>query len=335
MPENQESVSVVIPCYNEERYLRQVLTDVLGQDYPENRIEVLVIDGKSTDKTREIANEFQAKHSNVRLIDNPHKYVPYAMNKGIEMAKGDVIVRLDAHASYPSNYVSMLVRALRELDADNVGGLWRTDVKRKTPTSIAIKKVLSHPLGVGNSLFRIGVGHATEVDTVPFGCYRKEKLRDLGGYNVKLVRNQDIELNKRLIQCGGKIMLVPEVFCTYYARETFSEMARNNFQNGIWNIFTVYLTRDFRSLSPRHFAPLMLVLCTLAPLALLAVDWRFGWLSLLTLLVYATVIGIMSARMNRGGTTLVHLVAGFFALHFSYGLGSLVGLSRIDKLLPG
>lgn len=210
------------------------------------------------------------------------------------MAKGDVILRLDAHASYPANYVSTLVRALMEFDADNVGGLLRTNVIGKTRTSIAIKKTLSNLFGVGNSYFRIGIDHPTEVDTVPFGCYRKEKLRALGGYNVKLVRNQDVELNKRLAQGGGKIILLPDIYSTYYARETLSDLACNNFQNRMWTIFTVYITRDFRCMGLRHFAPLMLVLCTLAPILLLAIDWRFVLLSVLVLSVYATAIGTLS-----------------------------------------
>jgi hypothetical protein len=210
----------------------------------------------------------------------------------------------------------------------------RTEVLNKTATSIAIKKVLAHPLGVGNALFRTGISVDTFVDTVPFGMYRTELLKSIGGYNVKLIRNHDIELSKRLLSKGSKILLTPEASCTYYARENWPNLAINNFDNGKWNLLTVAITRDFDSLSLRHFIPFTFVLAVLIPLILTFWFWEFSLVSLVVLLLHFGALTAASLRMNKEDTTLAHLITTFLVLHWSYGLGSIMGAwVSIPKLL--
>ncbi|MFT0488947.1 glycosyltransferase family 2 protein [Bacteroides thetaiotaomicron] len=261
-------LSVIIPIYNEEKYIAKCLESILEQDYPKNDLEVILVDGMSNDKTREIVASYTEKYFFIRLIDNPNRIAPWAMNLGIKEAKGDVIMRLDAHAIYETNYFSSLVYGLAKYEADNIGAVCKTDVLSKTSKTLAIREVLSNKFGVGNSVFRTGIQGDQEVETVPFGCWKREVFEKYGYYDVRLVRNQDIELNKRIIHGGGKIVIIPDTYSTYLARETYSKLAKNNFGNGKWNILTVFYTGELRSLSVRHFVPLGFVIGLLLPLFL-------------------------------------------------------------------
>lgn len=303
---------------------------MVEQDIDQEKIEIIFVDGRSTDKTREIIEGLQKKYPQIKLLDNPERTVPYAMNYGIKAALGDIIIRIDAHAQFDSNYVSVLSKALIELEATNVGAVCKTDVINKTPKSLAIREVLSNKFGVGNSLFRIGIDKITAVDTVPFGCYRKEVFEEYGLYNPKLTRNQDIELNKRILRNGGKIYLIPDTSCTYFAREEFSALAKNNFQNGKWNLLMMKYTKNLDSLSFRHFIPFIFVMSIILPL-LLALIWTpFLFLSALSLISYSALIGLISLKVAMNNKLhFPSLFMAFLTLHFSYGIGSLVGLIQL------
>lgn len=319
------TISVIIPIYNEKEHIRRCLDSILRSDFDKERMEVLLVDGGSTDGTLEIIGEYRKRYPFIRLLPNPDKIVPKAMNIGIEAASGEYIVRLDAHASYPEEYFSRLVRYHRELDADNVGGVIRTAVRRETPVAHAIRNVLSDRLGVG-SAFRSGVREISEVDTVPFGCYRKEIFDKIGPYDERLVRNQDIELNKRLKKAGGRIFLVPDIECTYYARDTYQALARNNFANGRWNMLTAFLTKSFRSLSLRHYAPLLFLLALVLPL-FCCYEVALG-----IFLLYLIVISVRSCQIAKN-TTCPNQILAFLTLHFSYAAGELIGLLEVLKLI--
>ncbi len=320
-------LTIICPIRNEEKHVARCIESIIRQDYPKDDMEVLLVDGMSTDRTREIIASYLPQCPYLRVLDNPHKIVPYAMNKGIAEAKGDIIMRIDAHTFYEPNYCSAIVKRLKELDADNVGCVCKTDVLNKTPKTLAIREVLSNKFGVGNSVFRTGVDRVKEVDTVPFGCWPKRVFEKYGLFDVRLVRNQDIELSKRIINGGGKVYIIPDTFCTYMARESFVRLAKNNYGNGKWNILTVYYTRQMKSLSLRHFIPLLFVLGVLLP-ALTAVFWHPAWmLSAFVLLAYLLVLGSVSAGLAiRKRLNFFYLLWSFITLHCSYGWGSLVGL---------
>lgn len=323
-------LSVICPIYNEEKYIAKCIDSILAQDYPKDDMEVIFVDGMSKDRTREIVAEYTSKHPFIRLIDNPDRIVPPAMNRGIKASKGDVIMRLDAHATYEKNYFSVLVKALHELNAENVGSVCRTDVLNKNPKTLAIREVLSNKFGVGNSVFRTGVDKVMEVDTVPFGCWKREVFDKYGLYDVRLVRNQDIELNKRILRGGGKICIVPNTFCTYLARETFQGLSKNNYGNGKWNILTVFYTKQFDSLSIRHFIPLLFVLSLIIPTCLALAYTPFIFVSLLSLFAYVSLLGMISVKLSlTKKLNVFYLLAAFLVLHLSYGWGSLVGLLNI------
>ncbi|BCD60566.1 MULTISPECIES: glycosyltransferase family 2 protein [unclassified Nitratiruptor] len=323
-------ISVIIPIFNEEKYIAKCLDSIIEQEYPKEKMEVLLIDGGSSDKTIDIIKQYQEKYPFFRLLHNSKKIVPTAMNIGIKNAKGEYIIRLDAHSSYPKDYLRKLIYWHKKLGADNVGGIVVTKVKNKTKTSNAIKNVLSDRLGVG-STFRSGVDAIKEVDTVPFGCYKKEIFNKIGLYDERLVRNQDIELNKRLKKMGGKIYLIPDIKATYYARETFKDLAKNSFENGKWNILTAYYTKTLSSLSLRHFIPLLFVLALLMSAVLSFFFSWLGYLFLFLLAFYLTIITLRSLQIKKD-TSLLHQVLAFLVLHFSYGFGSLAGLLDVLEM---
>ena len=324
------TLSVICPIYNEEKYIGQFLDSILQQDYPKDDLEILLVDGMSKDRTREIVASYASIFPFIRLIDNPEKIVPYAMNKGIDASKGEVIIRLDAHASYQPDYFSVLVNGLKRLKADNVGTVCKTDVLNKTPKTLAIREVLGNKFGVGNSTFRTGIDKEQEVETVPFGCWRKEVFDKYGKYDVRLVRNQDIELNKRIIRGGGKIYILPDTYCTYLARETWHALAKNNYGNGKWNILTVYYTKMFSSLSLRHFVPLLFLLSLIVPLLLAFIWWPFALVSAASLLSYTGLLSVVSLKLGfTKHLNFFYLLTTFFVLHLSYGWGSLIGIMKL------
>ena len=323
-------LTVICPILNEEKYIAKCIDSILEQDYPKDDLEILFVDGMSRDKTREIVAELATKYPFIHLIDNINHTVPWAMNLGIKAAKGDVIMRLDAHATYEKNYFSVLVDALQKYNADNVGAVCRTDVLNKNSKTLAIREVLSNKFGVGDSTFRTGIETAQEVETVPFGCWRRDVFDKYGMYNVRLVRNQDIELNKRIIRGGGKIIIVPETFCTYFARETYKALAKNNCANGKWNILTVYYTKELRSLSLRHFVPLIFVLSLIVP-TFVGLFWNPAlYISASALCAYLLTLGTVSAKLAMSKTlNFFYLLASFAVLHISYGWGSFIGILKL------
>lgn len=346
-PAEQPTISLIIPCLNEVRFIEGVVQNILAQDYPQAQLELCFVDGGSTDGTLAILEKYQQQYPNIRVLHNPARYVPQAMNQGIRASTGSIIIRLDAHAAYPSDYVSKLVRWLQHTGADNVGGVWETAPRNESLKARAIAQVLAHPLGVGNSLFRLGVDEPTEVDTVPFGCYPRSTFEKYGYYDERLQRNQDIELNKRIRQQGGRILLVPEVKCTYFARDTYRGLWRNNYQTGLWVILTAWYTRNLTALSLRHFVPmafvgyvcLVLLGLLLSALGVLPSIWAL--VLMVPFCLYLLLLCSASSQLSWSSGKLAqfpYLFRAFLALHWGYGLGSWVGFGKVvfgrESFLP-
>lgn len=325
-------VSVIIPVRNEERYIGGCLESVLRNDYDRQSLEVIVVDGCSDDGTRTIIQELAREHPCITMLENPDRTVPYAMNIGIEASRGELLMRMDAHTLYPPDYIRKLVDWHRRLDADNVGAVCETGVLNVTKTSVALRKIMSDPLGVGNSYFRTGVAGVRQVDTVPFGCYRRSVFEKIGNYDTRLTRNQDIELNKRLVRSGGRIFLVPDVRCTYLVRESYREFARGRFATGRWIVRTSFLTRSLSSVSVRHFVPLIFLLSLIVPSVLALLHPGFLLIAGLSLASWSAVVAWRSAALSDRSTSVPHLLGAFATAHFSYGLGSLAGLGDVLRL---
>ena len=328
------SISIIIPCLNEANYIASCIDSIIHSNI--DNFELILVDGGSNDNTVDIIKKYQNKYPVIKLFYNPKKFTPISMNIGIEASKGEYIFIISAHAEYQDNYFMSLVKELKRLNANCVGGVLNTEVKNKNKKSNSIKKILTHKFGVGNADFRTGGDEVKEVDTVAFGCYTKETFDTFGLYDENLIRNQDIELNKRIINGGGKIYLIPSVRSTYYARETFFSLAKNNYANGYWNILTAYYTKTLNSLSLRHFIPLVFVLSLFLPIFLSLFIPKLGWLSLLSLSSYLALVIIISLKLRKAENSFFALVGSFLILHLSYGWGSLVGMFfTIKKYIKG
>ena len=320
-------ISVVIPVYNEERYIEDCLNSLLLQDYPKEKMEWIFVDGMSTDKTRELINGYISKYpSLIRLLDNPNRTVPYAMNIGIASAKGTYIIRLDAHAEYSQDYISKCVYYLDTTDADNVGGVAET--KSKGFVGNAIAKMLSSRFGVGNSEFRTN-GKSGYVDTVPFGAFRKEVFEKWGGYDERLTRNQDNEMNYRIRKNGGKIYLSSDIKLSYYCRDSIKGIANMAFKNGMWNVITMKLCPG--SMGVRHFVPLIFLLSILC-LPIAGVFFHpVWWLFAFEMMLYFTLDCWFSAKLASGIKEFFLEILLFPIFHITYGAGSLNGIVEILK----
>ena len=333
---NLPLISIIIPTLNEEHYIAQCLDSILNARYSKEKMEVIVVDGMSQDRTRSIVQEYHKKYSFIHLLENVDSYTPVGMNLGINASKGEYVFILSAHAQYAHDYFIKLVENIEKLNADCVGGVLITDVKNKNKKSSSVKEVLMHKFGVGNASFRTGSDKVKPVDTVAFGCYKRSTFEQYGVFDEKLIRNQDIELNKRIINGGGKIYLIPEVKCTYYAREDFMALAKNNYANGFWNILTAYHTKTLNSLSLRHFIPLLFVLSLIIPLIGSFIVPQIVWIALFSLVSYLSLVIIISFRLKNSSNTIWHLIVSFLTLHLSYGWGSLMGIfSLLKKMLKG
>ncbi len=323
-------ISVVIPCLNEEKHIETCIRSILNNGYPKELLEIIVIDGISTDKTLPILKKMQSEFGQIEVLVNSKKITPVSLNMGLKHATSPYVLIASAHSSFDPNYIQVLKDALKNTkNAIGVGGPMKTLVKNETATSCAIQEILQHRFGVGNSTFRTGSSDKVAVDTVPFGLYKTQSLLDVGGYNEKLVRNHDMELSKRLSEKGGQIYLIPETSCNYFARESYAQLASNNYNNGKWNLLTVFITRRFSSLSLRHFIPMLFVLSLIIPSFLSLLFFPFLYLTVVSLIMYLLGIIYFSFSIKSKKTSFLYLLVGFISLHLSYGIGSLVGLFNI------
>lgn len=327
---NIHTVSIICPVFNEEKYIEACIVSILEQDYPKEAMEVLFIDGNSTDNSTGIIKRYTAQYSFLKLLNNPERIVPYALNKGLEAAKGEVIMRLDAHCTYPTNYISELVRYLYQLNADNVGGVWNTQPAKDTPICQAIAFASSHPFGVGGSMHKIGASKIMETDTVPFGCYKREIFDKTGLFDTDLVRNQDDEFNGRLLNLGGKIYLIPQVIINYTARDTLCKMRKMYYQYGLYK--PLVNKKLGAPVTVRQFFPILFLLgltiggvvCMIWPLLL-----HFYTSVLLLYLFIGIVVGSMGAIRAHQPLLALLMPYVFFNIHMSYGIGYLVGIFNV------
>ena len=321
-------LSVIVPIYQEEKYISKCIDSMLSQDYPKDDLEIILVDGMSKDRTREIVATYTAKYPFIRMIDNPERIAPCAMNRGIKEAKGDVIIRLDAHVFYPKNYFSLLVEKLNELPgAENVGALCNTLPVNDSITAQSIAAVLSSSFGMGNSHFRVGADKEMEVDTVPFGCFHRSIFDKVGLYDEELVRNQDDELNARIIKSGGKIYLIPQLVCEYYARDTAKKVYKMFYQYGV---FKPLVNKKLGSpATVRQFFPLFFVLGLLVgPVVclFLPVLWWAYFAVIMLWFILATSFSLKDSKNLKRILTQNWI---YFVVHFGYGWGYIVGIYKI------
>ncbi|WP_035288370.1 glycosyltransferase family 2 protein [Clostridium sp. KNHs214] len=316
-----KTVSIVIPCKNEKNYIEQCIESFLNQTYPKELYEILICDGMSDDGTREIVNKY--KNENVRLLDNVELTTPKGMNLGIKNSTADIIIIFGAHAYADKEFIKNNVQLLnKEKDVACVGGTIETINSSIKGKAIALS--MSSPFGVGNALFR----YAKEemyVDTVAFGAYKRSVLDKIGYFDDELVRNQDDEINFRVIKNGYKILLSPKVKSYYYSRDSLKKLWRQYFQYGFWKVKV--MQKHGKIASIRHLVPMAFVVTNILGILLGIFIKPIGVLWIIEVVTYVLCDIISSIKITKGQNgTLRYVPIIFPILHISYGLGFLEGV---------
>jgi Glycosyl transferase family 2 len=323
-------LGVIMPCRNEEAMIRRSISSVLAFDYPADRMTLSVVDGLSTDTTKAIVEEIAARDPRVRLLINPDLLPAPALNLAIDSLDCDVVLRVDAHSIYPTDYASRSVAALLETGAQNVGGVWVTVPGAATAAAKAIAFVLAHPFGVGNAEYRTGTRERRWADTVPFGCWRIETLRALGGFTTDIPYGEDDELNGRLRAAGGRILLDPLITSEYVARATLGKFMLMLYRYGRSKPATAVRLGKVTTL--RQLVPLIFVL-TLAGSTALSLVWSpilvVGGAAMAAHLFVGVSVAaraVMLRRLDLKAALMVPhtLLAG----HVAYGMGYFSGLVK-------
>ena len=315
-----------MPIRNEAQFIERSLRAVLNQDYPLDRMEIIVVDGMSSDGSREIIDSVQGGSAIVRCLDNPRKTVAAGLNAAIRESRGEIIVRVDGHSEVADNFIRQCVRHLKEDGLHCVGG--PIDTIGTTRKGEAIALGMSSYFGVGGATFRTVRDRAMPVDTVAFPAYSRELLEAAGVFDEELVRNQDDEYNYRLRKLGFKVFLCPDVCSKYYSRSSLWALSKQYFQYGFWKVRV--MQKHPQQMRLRQFVP---PLFTAVLFGSLALSWLIPYSTavfILTVCCYAKanlVASILSAG-QKGWQLLPFLPIAYATIHLSYGLGFLVGLVR-------
>lgn len=313
-------ISVIIPSYNEEDFIENCVLSLITDSYPLDSLEVLIVDGGSTDDTVTKVKSLQEQYAVVRLLRNPNKTVPAAMNIGIAEAEHPIIVWCGSHAIYGDGYLKNSVDALlSDPKCSSAGGVITPIAK--SPTGKAIAIATCNKFGIGNALYRYAKERAY-VDTVFGGCFRKSSVQLIGGFNESWTRNQDYEFNFRLRKSIGPIILEPSIRCKYFCRETITALAQQYFEYGFWRFKT--LLEHPASLTIRQLAPISLIIGLIGSLLIIILGSSIGWI--LPLVYFITTL-IVSARITikqESPFLMTKLPIIFPTLHLSWGLGFIV-----------
>jgi GT2 family glycosyltransferase len=315
-------VTVIVPMYNEKGYIAKCLDSLVVQDYPQDRFEVLVVDGFSDDGSRELAQDWSQNHSQIRVLDNPRRITAAALNIGIQNARGQVIIAFSAHGSAASNFISQNVFHLTKTGAACVGGPIQTYQQSVVGKAIAL--AMSSPFGVGNALFRYS-DKEQYVDTVAFGAYHRQVFDEIGFFDEELVYNEDDEFSYRLREYGGRIWLTPDIQSCYYARASFKGLVQQYYRYGLGKVRVI--KRHPQASSMRPYVPFALVTTLLVTgmTSLLNPVFLLLFLCVLSSYLAASLLVTLAICARSGWRYLPLLPVAFACLHFAYGFGFLIG----------
>ena len=318
-------LSIIVPCYNEQATIRLLLDAILAQTYPRSRMEVLIADGFSQDKTRDVIAVFQSEHPDLplRILDNERRTIPSALNLAIGAAHGEIIIRLDAHSMPEPDYMARCVQALEDRKGANVGGVWMIRPGAKGWIAESIAAAAAHPLGVGDAMYRLAA-KAGPVDTVPFGAFRRDLIEKIGGFDESLLSNEDYEFNTRVRQSGGVVWIDPQIRSMYFARATLRALTAQYWRYGFWKF--KMLRRYPDTIRWRQALPPTFVLSLIGLLILSFFFPLIKFILILEFLCYLavlTIAGIYLAFRQRKPLLVLGLPLAIMAMHLSWGSGFL------------
>jgi succinoglycan biosynthesis protein ExoA len=324
-------VSIIIPCYQERNFIRACLESVIAFDLPaETGMEVLVFDGMSTDGTREIAAEIAAVDSRVRLFDNPARIQSTALNLGIQTARGDYVMRLDAHSSYPPNYLALTLDTALRSGADNTGGVVHTLPRGRGYQAALVQALITCRFGVGNSGFRTGAQEGS-ADTVPYGFFHRDVFEKIGLFDERLLRGQDYEINRRIIESGGRVWCNPNIGISYYPQPDFASFIKKQLvYEAPYNAYMWYLAPY--SFAPRHAITAVFAVGVMSGLVLSPFSSTIRLIFGATMALYfilAILSAIQQAMRYKEPRHVLFLPIAFFLYHFLHGIGVIGGLLRL------
>lgn len=324
-------VSVVIPVRNEHKYIRACLDSVLRQDYPRDRHEVLLAVGPSEDDTEEIIREYEGRYEHIHMLKNPKGTISCGVNIGIKAARGEYIVRLDAHTEFAGDYISKCIEYLLKTGAENVGG--PTVVRGKNPVQRAVAAAYYSPfaLGGGKQHIRDYEGYS---DTVSFGAFKKSTAEKVGLFDESLILNEDDDFNFKISEAGGKIFISSEIYSIYYPRDTYLGLIKQYFGYGLWKVAVIKKHHKPARLS--HLVPMLFVLFLIFGGLFSCFSERFRKLYVGVLGLYAVMDAGASLKLkvedNSDGFMLrLRLLLVHFLLHVSYGCGFIAGIFRFGR----
>lgn len=320
-------VAIVIPTLNEERFISRCLNSIIKQTYEFEKMDVMIIDGGSNDKTKDIVAEYQKSHQNIRFIENKKKIQSVAFNIGFKKSTAPYIIRLDAHAEYDSKYISLCIENLKQDEKrGNVGG--RCNILPFNQSLWAqTNAILNHSrFGIGGAAFRVS-NEAHNTDSVPFGSFPRKIIEKIGGMREDLPRGEDNEYNSRIRKAGYKIFFDPNIISSYFARPTLGASCKQMYANGNSIGYLYYIDRE--AIGIRHLVPLLFVVSGLFSI-IISVLWSpfcYVFCGGLALYIIADAIAsIMGAKDNIKCTLPLFIL--FFCVHVSYGMGTIAGLIK-------
>ena len=321
-------VSIICPVYNEDKHIGKCLDSILSQSFS-GETEIILIDGNSSDNTRQIIQAYMKEYSNIILLDNPARFTPVSLNIGIKRAVGEFVIRIDAHSYYPSNYVDTLIASSIRLNADNVGCVIKTKPAYDSIKCRAIAYVLCHPFGVGNSYFRIGTSQVLKVDTVPFGTFKRALFDRIGLFDEELLVNQDDEFNARIIKNCGDIYLLSDLTVDYIARDSIGKTIRMFYQYGLYKPLVNLKIGAVTSI--RQIVPLIFLLFVcLGPFIGLIYSKIFFLYFFILLIYFLIAIYFSINSVNKVKQKVVlFMPLLFFLVHISYGYGYFLGQIKV------
>jgi len=326
---NEKLVSVIVPCRNEILYIESCVRSILKQDLDFANLEVIVVDGMSSDGTREQLNQLTREDGRLKVLNNPRYITPCAMNIGIRESKGQYVAIMGAHNRYAPDYLKQSINVLQETGADNVGGAMICEAYSWLQMAIGVAH--HHPFSVGGASWH-NPNYEGESYTVFGGVYRREVFDAIGLFDEDLVRNQDDELNLRLKKAGGKIWHSPRIKSWYMPRTTFKDLFRQYFEYGFWKVRVIQKHRMLSSF--RHLVPgIFVFLLGILPVFFF---WRFStfwfWLGILGLYIVINIIVSLKVAFSKNLNVFPLLPFVFACYHFGYGLGFLRGI--LDLFYP-